>query len=382
MSRKMHERDEHRWSELVPPHNALTFAAVWDPVEGMIVFSGAHLLDAEGDRCVKANLKAEDSPRDALDNQSQALTIDLLAQALTNTRSTPSPIPYDDIPGLRVFPCEGQTDTDTVLGSQFLPTWLNVPPGMSTGFHSPAIASSAALTGFAHDTDSFREPAYHRSGYQTAPPPFKRMPVRFERPSWSRDSVTDEGFFEGRQLPTGSYASLPVFVNLNLNSAFSVTTTSTNNYVEVDFPPSREPTLGPRKPAARADDESSWAWETLHGVDQAFCLNIPPPERPRRLKKARSTSTKALSGFNSTPTSPAHPAEVLARQQYNHVQPTGTPRSPNACAPMSVCRKNSAARARALLDKLGRCVKHEDEEGWVCVEVKQKVTHKIARNIV
>lgn len=49
---------------------------------------------------------------------------------------------------------------------------------------------------------------------------------------------------------------------------------------------------------------------------------------------------------------------------------------------MAVCRKNSAARAKALLDKLGRCVKHEDEDGWVCVEVKQKVTHKIARNIV
>ncbi|KAK0201069.1 hypothetical protein DFS33DRAFT_1102923 [Desarmillaria ectypa] len=38
---------DRRWSEIVPPKNALTFAVVWDPEEDMVVFSGAHLLDSE-----------------------------------------------------------------------------------------------------------------------------------------------------------------------------------------------------------------------------------------------------------------------------------------------------------------------------------------------
>ncbi|PBK92468.1 hypothetical protein ARMGADRAFT_161402 [Armillaria gallica] len=38
---------DRRWSDIVPPKNALTFAVVWDPEEDMVAFSGAHLLDSE-----------------------------------------------------------------------------------------------------------------------------------------------------------------------------------------------------------------------------------------------------------------------------------------------------------------------------------------------
>ena len=38
-----------RWSELIPPHTALSFAAIWDPDEGMVTFSGGKLLDADLD---------------------------------------------------------------------------------------------------------------------------------------------------------------------------------------------------------------------------------------------------------------------------------------------------------------------------------------------
>jgi hypothetical protein len=37
----------NRWSEVVPPKTALTFAALWDPEEGMVTFSGAALLESE-----------------------------------------------------------------------------------------------------------------------------------------------------------------------------------------------------------------------------------------------------------------------------------------------------------------------------------------------
>lgn len=39
--------DEHRWSDIVSPKAALTFAALWDPDEGMITFSGARLLESD-----------------------------------------------------------------------------------------------------------------------------------------------------------------------------------------------------------------------------------------------------------------------------------------------------------------------------------------------
>ncbi|KAL4073609.1 hypothetical protein J3A83DRAFT_2577776 [Scleroderma citrinum] len=39
--------EEHRWSDVVPPKAALTFAALWDPDEGMITFSGARLLESD-----------------------------------------------------------------------------------------------------------------------------------------------------------------------------------------------------------------------------------------------------------------------------------------------------------------------------------------------
>ncbi|KAI0945796.1 hypothetical protein AcW1_001936 [Taiwanofungus camphoratus] len=391
-TRDARDFEDHRWSDVIPPHNALTFAAVWDPVEGMITFSGAHLLDSECADRATTNPCAGDSPRDVADGQSQVLTIDRFALALASTApstafgmGSEATRPYSSA-------CEAQTDSDTVMDPHLLPAWITIPPGMRTTPQSPAFASSVALANLVHESDF---PTLLKSspdlshltnvGRQLRSiAPFKRLPIYVESPSTSsssepsvmQESVTDEGFFEGRQLPTGSYGSLPVFVNLNLvsystlspypltptgsqSSAFSVTTTSTNNYVEVDFPSDESWAKQP------SDDSSSW--ETLHGIDRAFCFNIPPPERRRRLKKWRSEG--------SSPTTPASPAEVLARQHYNHVQPLGPT---SRCA---ISRKKSIARAKALLDRLGKCVKNE-EDGWVCVEVTHKVTHKVARHVV
>jgi len=39
--------DEHRWSDILSPKASLTFAALWDPDEGMLTFSGARLLESD-----------------------------------------------------------------------------------------------------------------------------------------------------------------------------------------------------------------------------------------------------------------------------------------------------------------------------------------------
>ncbi|TFK32248.1 hypothetical protein BDQ12DRAFT_692829 [Crucibulum laeve] len=60
--------DDHRWSDIVPPQSALTFAVVWDPDGGMVAFSGAELLNDSSD-----HLEALSSPADVHDNYSQIL---------------------------------------------------------------------------------------------------------------------------------------------------------------------------------------------------------------------------------------------------------------------------------------------------------------------
>ena len=59
----------------MPPRTALTFAAMWDPEDGMVTFSGARLLDSE---TLEKKATQDDSPRDVAfaDDQSQVLTVD------------------------------------------------------------------------------------------------------------------------------------------------------------------------------------------------------------------------------------------------------------------------------------------------------------------
>jgi len=390
--------NERRWSEVFPPHTALTFAAVWDPREGMITFSGAHLLDSEG--C--APVASRPLPKDAVDNQSQALTIDMLlhqihSQGASNAcdHELETGEPYS-------WACDAQTDTDGV-NSQFLPQWLGIPRGLSTGLNSPAFASSAALTLMMPESDTatmqhrysnaLRAAGRRTSGVNRTP--FRPMPVHKESFSHSDDAVTDEGFFEGRQLPNGSYASLPVLVNLNLNSRFSVTTTSTNQYIEVDFPSE----LGYNKDNHDKHDpfvSEMSSWQTVHGVDRQFCLNVIPPERPRP-RRLRKRSAPIPSPTQSVP---ASPHSVLSRRRFNHGAPDMSPCSPTTPSsptqrvwpprpptpppppslPTTLKRKASVARAKVMerLQKVGK----NDEDGWVCVEVEQRVVHRVEHNIV
>lgn len=69
------EDKSHRWSEVVPPHTALSFAAIWDPEDGMVTFSGGQLLEDENWDASTLH----DTPVDANDYRSQILTLDGLS---------------------------------------------------------------------------------------------------------------------------------------------------------------------------------------------------------------------------------------------------------------------------------------------------------------
>ncbi|GBE89331.1 hypothetical protein SCP_1503390 [Sparassis crispa] len=396
---------DHRWSEMVPPHTALTFAAVWDPLEGMITFSGAHLLDSAS--ATGPNAVASEAPRDAFDSQSQVLTIDALAQALASTAPSTAFM-------LDNYYSDGY-DTQTIDYSSVVPHWVSYPPGTKLSPPSPAFASSIALGVSPPSLLQGNESDYrvllrtcieharlaHSRRQRSEYPRLKTPEICIETATVTDrgDPVVDEGFCESVRLTSrGSFGTAPVLVDLNLKSAFSVTTTSTTNYVEVDFPPDTESALACAGGAAPHDAEvrSSSSWTALNGLER-FCFTAPFEQQRRRLKKHRSDGrrsplvsmhSRSSSSSSSSNSAPASPAEVLAREHYNHVSPSSPPCSPATHSPplplpLLNRRKPKANKAEGccpktrLFDRLGRVMRHDDEEGWVCVDVTQIVTQRL-----
>lgn len=207
--------DDYRWSELIPPHTALTFAAVWDPNEGMITFSGAHLLDSESGNRLPPPCATNDSPRDAYDSQSQVLTIDRLVSALAGGAPDSAALAMEQ------EYLDAQADADS-----YLPQWLGVPPGMGMALHSPACASSVALASFPQQKE---HRAMMKACIERAQMAIAGRPTRPKHPlirvetataTSSDDSVTDEGFCEAR---VGKTRAASMLLNLNLVSDRSST---------------------------------------------------------------------------------------------------------------------------------------------------------------
>lgn len=68
-----------RWSEVVPPKSALTFAALWDPDEGMVTFSGAELMESESLSGTPPHVFEDD------DDDSQLISVDRDTDEVTMT---------------------------------------------------------------------------------------------------------------------------------------------------------------------------------------------------------------------------------------------------------------------------------------------------------
>ncbi|KAI0360286.1 hypothetical protein OH77DRAFT_668128 [Trametes cingulata] len=414
---------ERRWSELVPPHTALTFAAIWDPDEGMVTFSGAHLLDSGNDKGHK-----DASPYDVADpeTQSQVLTIDRYGLAAGYPVQSAG---LDSFAYARDALVDAETamDSRSCLGLTGTPGGLRVPPGIHTAPDSPAAASSMALASLINTpfrksvvkelVERGKQAYYMRTRRPSIPmqtedemSPYDISPYNLKyvdpprRPeSAGSKTVTDEGFFEDQRVTRGTFGTAPVLVDVNLSSAFSVTTTSTSRYVEIDHPRSEERhhyrphTLREReRDCAQSQHESSWT--TLRDVQRDICFNVPL-EVGRRLKKPRANSSQPASQVSSSqnttllpsPTSPAPPAEVLARRYYNHA-PHGLSTAPSAAKLVSGSsasatvaggstangqRNNSLRRTKELLHRVVSCKKGNEDDHWVCVEVQHKVKQRV-----
>lgn len=127
-------RSEHRWSDVVPPQTALTFAAVYDPSEGLITFSGASLLPSSSSS--SPNVPSTDA---ASRPNNQGLVRNI-SSAATSTFSSFPP-----------FPSDGQSQVLTIndrLGSAGLGCGGNgngmITPALSTAQFTTATSEGMA----------------------------------------------------------------------------------------------------------------------------------------------------------------------------------------------------------------------------------------------
>ncbi|KAF9497675.1 hypothetical protein BDN71DRAFT_558053 [Pleurotus eryngii] len=270
--------NNHRWSEIIPPDTALTFAVIWDPEDGLVVFSGAELLGS-------ANYFPDSrpmSPSEPLDAQSQVITLKTLSSThvLSETPRT-----------LAFF-----RDTHRYLfaGSHSrLSLSKRARHGVRTQTSSTVggadVYIRGSLLGTAHD------------GY----PCLDHIEQDFEVGPFNTPSVTDIEMRYNR--------AFSVFAaEHHLSSRFSITTTSTSSYISV----SRD---------EGDDDFASKTWSMLERPKTPIFSRPMLPQRrspnticsdlcsrtSQRLRKCRRTPDDILD-------IPTPPSEVLQRSEYNH----------------------------------------------------------------
>lgn len=214
--------DTRRWSELIPPRTALTFAAMWDPEDGMVTFSGGKLLESDLLDQLDSRLQLGDSPRDAYDSQSQVLTIDRLALALAGgTAPNSAFLALEQNRGPVTFRCEALDGADSTIDPYFQTSW---------GRPTPITTLRTADSDDSHTIESPKEdhwPQLKSLGRQllsAAKTPFDGRMFRASKSSSSptssssTDSDSSDDYFQEAVMTANrsSFYSAPVLVNLNL----------------------------------------------------------------------------------------------------------------------------------------------------------------------
>ncbi|KAA1477451.1 hypothetical protein DENSPDRAFT_885114 [Dentipellis sp. KUC8613] len=508
--------DAHRWSDLVPPQTALTFAALYDPAEGLITFSGPELLPASSSLPAQqpqphtpsiltadtasmscAQILTVDGGGGVHSGQTTALA-DLRSlyfragpgtpglQAMARASSALDPCMFCDAGSDDLYACPdgdelyarpdddlyarpAEPDIETYVyaegdgtalchapctypypyllaegktrerererdgkSSLFAWSWLDRLGERLVLRPCPCPAPAPAVDDASQcqyqcryqeheeqeqeqeqeqDSAQFLDSGYaemdeegavwlravtnseagHEHELEKAPP--------VSLPSPSPELETDDcryGYASPERGALLSPSPLP-----HLRSAFSVTTTSTSNYIEVQLPP-----------PSSASSSSIASWSTLEAPDHVSfsplsappqALGSPPPPR-RRLVKPRScatlpsrfspTSPGAGAGAGADRTRsmrPAKPADVLARKEYNHMRAP----APASCGHGFRCGSGSGSGSggggigRTVLARLSGFRERRAEAGrgrerererWMCVEVEHRVTLRELRD--
>ncbi|KAG7096014.1 hypothetical protein E1B28_006696 [Marasmius oreades] len=347
-----------RWSDIVPPNSALTFAVVWDPEDDMVAFSGAELFEDSNE---PSSSSSENSPTSPTDACSQILTIPLSE----NTGIYTGTLQYfrenhdwlfneDDHDGggrfrlrsslgLRERLKLGQTQASSTMGE--LDVYLRGSlMGMAHRENTKKFHSCFGVLDGKFEFDPKME-------FEEMWAKIMSRRSRVATSTENKDEIEDEGFFEVE------------FEAKKLTPA----------EMEAPLKRPRSPGLSTDNREAFDDEDDLLSWQTIECPEEIHrlsiaCLNMVHPNEPRRqhpkLKKRRRPSDI-----------PCPPAEVLQREIFSHqvsLEPepprlthAGVLASPlsskEPCSPIGkLCRTLSAKRNRGY-----------PLERWDCVEVVQ-----------
>ncbi|KAI9462753.1 hypothetical protein F5148DRAFT_211408 [Russula earlei] len=329
---------QHRWSELVPPQTALTFVAMYDPAEGLLTFSGASLLPSE--------------PPTPPTPQTPALDTPVTPTTYGPMPCTPAPSTLADMQSL----LDAYFRSAAAAGNNIIPARAS---STFDGLFCVGAESGSIDAGcFCEKPLPMRPP----------PPPDRdsvfawswlgRIAQEDPREPWDASgneggrvywpSVSGPGCIsascDGPACKDGDdddsfFFTPPEIEDPNECSAFSVTTTSTSEYIDV--------------PGHECD--SIWSANVLA---YAYPARTHPPRRQARTQMQ-----------TSSPTSPAqallHPWRLL-RARTSQATITGTP-------------QRRASKAASMFAKLGRLGSRDDGESWICVEVVHTITQRPLR---
>ncbi|KAI0074238.1 hypothetical protein K474DRAFT_81723 [Panus rudis PR-1116 ss-1] len=403
----MAEQDSCRWSELVPPHTALTFAAIWDPAEGIITFSGGDLLDAD----LSDTRDSSYAPDEAFESESQVLTIDRFAWALA------SGVELRPMGKGLIAYASNRAGHDAYHDDQYSTADSVSVYSQQTRRRADSTSSTAKIWSIGKQLLLAAKTPFDGRIFSHCHHEEKRLK---DRRDGAKDGVverdeasSDEGFFEEACFTaTGqSFGSTPVLVNLNLKSTFSMTTTSTTNYVHVRVPsisgadsgygstpphhvlsasatdsgygstpprPARPPPVDLTFIDELSLSEPSEVWSTLPQPHSYAYPSTSAASSPSNYPRQRR---KLLRKHVPASMYPVDPNLVLAREDYNHVLPPTPLDGSNDDEHDErwsghwkvVCRKPSLAKIKGLVTKIRkvRCnvgdgrseYEDEDDEG-------------------
>ncbi|KAG6370872.1 hypothetical protein JVT61DRAFT_10894 [Boletus reticuloceps] len=344
----------HRWSDVVPPKAALTFAALWDPEDGMVTFSGAALLESEGS-------SGGTSHADAFyDDYSQSISLDRDMDGDENTATLST---FQDVfkAFIRHTAWDSREHLNTKSGQG--------PPRASSTFDG--------LDVYSHDVQLKPRKSLQLSCMDLLDMESSfRTPSAFGRLRLRSDLMLDSYRLESDSEP-GSRPS-------PMDSRFSTTTITTSNYIDV--PPGAAHGTGTlpvpewTEPKECVSPTGSW------------------PFLPRRrvLRKRRpfdgdvtrtATSSTSCTPEKVTPNSPMSPSSSSCSRSPSartfSSNATAGPEKPRRGRLRSTRRPSSAAPTPpntstksprlglrfAFLSKRKPRQTSPDTDGWVCIEV-------------
>ncbi|EGO03514.1 hypothetical protein SERLA73DRAFT_158137 [Serpula lacrymans var. lacrymans S7.3] len=320
---------DHRWSDVVPPKSALTFAAVWDPKDGMVTFSGARLLDAREDHDLD---NGPPSLADLCDDErSQMLSMD----------------PFGDV-------SSENTATLATFQDVFKSFLHRVPknPRQFLRHRRSQTVASSTFNGLDVYTEDMPLAMNRRIASQYS---------RFDQIDGQRSFLPHSAFkdtdSDSESMSDGDFEEEEYSQGRNLKSRFSTTTTSTSNYIEVE----------------RFRDNSSFAFSAWTALD-APSLSIPecptPPPSPRRRLKKRQP-------VHSPPTLPY----LGTNEQRRHCRSNSSESSPPTSPPTSPCGSE-----KVKLTKFAQHIRNTSrylsgrgpfDDEWVCIEITPTITQRI-----